>query len=92
MAELQEVDVTISGLETLLSTRNAQGTVMNFIFEPLELSTGMDSLALASVSILVEDGNHRTALGLNNTTSSDQRKVGDLMTINSTHINSARRG
>ena len=64
---------------------------MDFILEPLKLSTGMDGLALASVSILVKDGNHRTALGLNNTTSSDQRKVGDLMTIYSTHINSARR-
>ena len=41
--------------------------------------------------IPVEDGNHRTTLGLNNTTSGDQRKVGDLMAIYSTHINSARR-
>ena len=56
MTELQEVDVAISSLETLFAARDTQRTVMNFILEPLKLSTGMDGLALASVSILVKDG------------------------------------
>ena len=48
----------------------------------------MNGFALSNISILVHDGNNRTTLGLNNTTNSHNREVGELMIINPTHINS----
>ena len=50
----------------------------------------MNGFALASIGILVHDGNDRASLGLDNTTHSDNREVGELVVINATHINSSR--
>ena len=62
---------------------------MDLILKPFQLTTGMNSLALASISILMHDGNNWTTLGVDNSTNSDNRKPTKFMAINATHINSS---
>ena len=88
MAEGQQVDITINGVNALLSS-NLERAIMYLVFVPFKLPTGMDSLALANIGILMQDGNHRTTLRLNNTTNSNNGKISELVVINTTHINSA---
>jgi len=51
----------------------------------------MDGLALSSVSILVQNGNSRSMLSLDNSSSCHNRNIGDLMIVNSSDINSSIR-
>lgn len=56
MPDCEEVDITINFLNALLSVY-LEGAIMHFIFEPFKLTTGVDSLALASISVLMHNGN-----------------------------------
>jgi len=89
MAEGEKVNIAIRGADRLQTT-NLERAVMDLVLEPFKLTTGMNSLALASVSILVHDGDDRALLGLNNSTNSNNGKASELMAINTTDINSAR--
>ena len=50
---------------------NLDGLVIDIVLVGFKLGTGVYSLASLYLSILMQDGNDRTALGLNNTSSSD---------------------
>ena len=82
----KKVNIAISSVDALLPA-DCNGSIINCIPEPLKLTAGMDGLALASVSILVKDSNDRAMLRLDNTTSSDNRKISHLVVVNATDIN-----
>ena len=62
---------------------------MELILEPFQLTTGMNSLTLASVSIPMHNSNNWTVVGVDNSTNSDDRKIIDFVTINATDIHSS---
>jgi len=82
-------DIPIIRQYALKSTSNLHGLVMiNIIFVPVQLGRGVDGLALPSVSILVQNGNGRSMLSLDNTSSSDNGDINDLVIINTPDIHS----
>jgi hypothetical protein len=57
------------------------GTIIHFILVVFHLSGRVDRLARRHVCILVEYGNHRSLVGLGDSTGSDNENVGNLMVV-----------
>ncbi len=62
---------------------------MHCLLVGFQLCTGVDGLALASVCILMHDGNNRTLLCVNDTSSCDNRDFIDPMVVNALNINTS---
>jgi len=91
MSDADGDNIPIIGQNALQTSSNLDGLIIDIIFVPLKLTGRMDGLALSSVSILVQNGNGWSMLGLDNSSGCYNRDVGDLMIVNTSDINSSIR-
>ena len=79
---IQGMDIIIVGNDTLESTRNFHGTVVNNVLIVFKLEGRMDTLSSTDDSILMHNCNDWAFLGFNDTANSTNSDVGDFVVIN----------
>jgi hypothetical protein len=83
-------DITIWCSELLSTTVNLNGTIVDIVATPFELTGGMNSTALSSVRILMHNNNNLTTLSVYNCTDSADRDILDHVVIYTLNMNRAQ--
>jgi hypothetical protein len=80
-------DVTVWCSESLSTTVNLNGTIVDVIATPFKLARGMNSTALSSVRILMHNSNNLTTLSVDDCTDSANWDVLDHVVIDTLNMN-----
>jgi hypothetical protein len=80
-------DVTIWCGESLSTTVNLSGMIVDVMATPFELAGGMNSTALSSVRILMHNNNNLTTLSVYYYTDSDDWDILDHVVIKTLNMN-----
>jgi hypothetical protein len=80
-------DVTVWCSESLSTTINLNGMIVDIIATPFELTGGMNSTALSSVRILMHNSNILTTLSVYNCTDSADWDILDHVVVNTLNMN-----
>jgi hypothetical protein len=83
-------DVTIWCSESLPTTVNLNGTIVDVIATPFELTGGMNSTTLSSIRILMHNSNNLTTLSVYYCTDSADRDIPDHVVIDTLNMNRAQ--
>jgi hypothetical protein len=90
MPDIVGNDVTIWCSESLSTTFNLNGAIVDVIATPFELTGGMNSTALSSVGILMHNSNNLTMLSVDDCTDSADRDFLDHVVIDTLNMNRAQ--
>jgi hypothetical protein len=80
-------DLTVWCSESLSTTVNLNGTIVDVVATPFELTGGMNSTPLSSVCILMHNSNNLTTLSVYDCTDSADRDILDHVVINTLNMN-----
>jgi hypothetical protein len=90
MSDVDGNDVTVWCSESLSTTFNLNGTIVDVIATPFELTGGMNSTAFFSVRVLMHNINNLTTLSVDDCTDSADPDVLDHVVINTLNMNRAQ--
>ena len=79
-------DIPIICKDALRTTIDLDGLVVDIILVPFELARRMNSSALSGVCVLVEDGDGRAMLGLDDSAGCHYGDICNLMVVNTPDI------
>ena len=80
------MDITIRCLDLLAASGKMNGLLIHVESKVFELNARVDRLSLPNISILMEDRNDRTMLGVNDSTSHHDFQIGDLMILDALNV------
>jgi hypothetical protein len=87
MPDINGNDITVWCSESLSTTINLNGTIVDVIATPFKLTRGMNSTALYSVRILMHNSNNLTTLSVYDCTDSADRDILDHVVIDTLNMN-----
>jgi hypothetical protein len=82
MPDVDGNDITIWCSESLSTTINLNGVIIDVIATPFKLTRGMNSTALSSVRILMHNSNNLTMLSVYDCTNSADWDILDHVVVN----------
>jgi hypothetical protein len=87
MPDIDGDDVTVWCSESLSTTINLNGMIVDIIATPFKLTGGMNSTAPSSVCILMHNSNNLTTLSVYDCTDSANRDILDHVVIDTLNMN-----
>ena len=80
--DVERNEESFRGSNALFTPWDLESFVIDIITKGFKLATGVYGFTMANRGILMEDENNETTLGANDSTSSDERDIGELIIIN----------
>jgi hypothetical protein len=90
MPDIDGDDITVWCSESLSTTINLNGMIVDVVATPFELTRGMNSTALSSVCILMHNSNNLTMLSVYDCTDSADWDILDHVVVDTLNMNRAQ--
>jgi hypothetical protein len=90
MPDVNGDDITVWCSELLSTTVNLNGTIVDVVATPFELTRGMNSTALSSVCILMHNSKNLTSLSVYDCTDSADCYILDHVVVDTLNMNRAQ--
>jgi hypothetical protein len=87
MPDVDQNDVAVWCSESLSTTFNLNGMIVDVVATPFELTGGMNNTALSCVHILMHNSNNLATLSVDDCTDSADRDVLDHVVIDTLNMN-----